>query len=862
MFYIEIKVALEVVLMKYTNNKTKEISFPLGGIGSGSIGLGGDGRFIDWEIYNKPNKGSLNGYTHFAVKAITKNKVITKILNGDLLKDYSGQFSQYSFGTGPTSATLAGFPHFKYVEFNGEFPFATITFSDDAFPGTVKLTAFNPFIPLNEDDSSIPAAFFNIEILNDTSDDIEYQVAFTVANPFKSAKNEYICKDGKHYIKLYQTALSEDEDGYGDLTVATDFENTLRQTYWYRGTWKDGIVTFWNEFNRKEDLAERNYNDLQAENFINLNYAEHATLCSKLNLAADSSNSVRFVLAWNVPNMHNYWSGNEEDRKTYWKNYYAVLFENSFASAEYSLSNFDRLYNETLTFKDTLFSSTLDEVVLDAVSSNISVLKSPTVFRLEDGTFYGWEGCYQNHGSCEGTCEHVWNYAYALCFLFPKLERSIREAEFKYATDESGLMHFRMTLPVGTVCYESKPCLDGQMGSVIKTYREWKISGDDAWIKEKWPIVKRIIDFSWSEENVFKWDMDKDGILEGRQHHTLDMELFGPSSWLEGLYVLALKLGSEIAEFVGENETAREYYALYENGKKFIKENLFSGEYFIHKVDITDEGILAGYDSTYPTDKYWNDEKGQIKYQVANGSSIDQMLAQWHSYILGGGDIFDTEQVQTALDSMMKYNFIPSMRDFANPWRVFCLNDEAGAVMCAYPDHIEKPAIPVPYCEETMTGFEYSFAGLLMAAGKIDDGIKVVKAVRNRYDGEKRNPWNEIECGSNYARTMASFAILPILSGFEFDLSSRHIGFAPKINKDAFKCLFSLGTGWGYYQNDNDAAKIKICAGELTLRSIALKNLDHVSKVFADGKEITFTFNSGNLIFDEITIKDSIEIKI
>ena len=261
-------------------------------------------------------------------------------------------------------------------------------------------------------------------------------------------------------------------------------------------------------------------------------------------------------------------------------------------------------------------------------------------------------------------------------------------------------------------------------------------------------------------------------------------------------------------------------------------------------------------------DTYWNDEKEQIKYQVATGSSIDQMLGQWHSYILGTGEIFDKDKIQIALDSMMKYNFIPSMRNFANPWRIFCLNDEGGAIMCGYPDTVEKPAIPVPYCEENMTGFEYSFAGLLFAAGKMEDGLKVVKAVRDRYDGEKRNPWNEIECGSNYARTMASFSFLPILSGFEFDLSKEHIGFTPKISKDNFKSLFSLGTGWGYFEIKEDCAIIKLCSGELTLSTISLKNLREISSVSIDGRETSFGFKNGVLTFDRTTLKDNIEIKL
>ena len=128
-----------------------------------------------------------------------------------------------------------------------------------------------------------------------------------------------------------------------------------------------------------------------------------------------------------MPNNYNYWKrytekdsdGNEKD--VTWKNYYAVLFGSSSEACRYSLSNWDSFYRKTSEYKNAVFSSSLPESVKEAAGSNVAVLKSPTVMRLEDGQFYGWEGVWENSGSCEGTCTHVWNYAYALCFLFPKL---------------------------------------------------------------------------------------------------------------------------------------------------------------------------------------------------------------------------------------------------------------------------------------------------------------------------------------------------------------------------------------------------------------------------------------------------------
>ena len=210
---------------------------------------------------------------------------------------------------------------------------------------------------------------------------------------------------------------------------------------------------------------------------------------------------------------------------------------------------------------------------------------------------------------------------------------------------------------------------------------------------------------------------------------------------------------------------------------------------------------------------------------------------------------------------MMQNNFKTSMRGFVNPWRIFSLNDESGSVICVYDEETEKPKIPIPYSEETMTGFEYSFAGLLCSQGKYEDGFKVVKAIRDRFDGEKRNPWNEFECGSNYARSMASYALIPILSGFEFDMPNKYIGFNPYI-KENFSAVWSLADGWGIFEIKNNSAKIQIIDGEITINSIGLKFCKEVKSVIIDGNTIDFKFENGIISFEETKISDKAEIII
>ncbi len=822
--------------MIYRDEKMNEISFPLGGIGSGSVGLAGNGLLVDWEIFNKPNKGSFNGFSFFAVKAETGGKVVdARILIGDKSPPYGGQGGGgfLGFGFGVSRSAMQGFPHFKKVEFEGEFPFATIRFADQKFPGRITEIAFNPFIPLNDRDSSIPAAFFAFDIKNTTKKKMVYSIAGMLKNPQFKAVHHFKETGDLRFLQLASEKWSETDVEFGDLTIAAQAQEFSVQRYAYRGSWFDNLGIFWRDLTSPGKFKPREYSDTG-------DFDDHGILAAHVELKPGETKQVRFVISWNYPNMTNYWSPEKCDcqgecKPKTWKNYYATIFKDSTYSAEYGLKNWDRLYVETLKFKKALFSSTVPSYVLDAVSANISILKSPTVLRLTDGSLYGFEGCHCNGGCCEGTCTHVWNYAYAAPFLFPALERSMRDLEYKYTMREDGKMGFRLQLPVGRAFQDWHACADGQFGGVIKAYREWKISGNDAWLRSNWEAIKKSIDFAWAKTNEDKWDADKDGVLEGRQHHTLDTELFGPNSYLTGFYLAALKAGAQIAEHFGEREKAEEYLCLFENGKTWVDKNLFNGEYYHQKVNVRDKSILESYkefDQKFGSVEafYWSDEHQELKHQVAGGCHCDQIIAQWHANLIGLGEIFDKKKVKKALKSIYKYNFKKNMRNFYNPCRIFALNDEAALVICDWPKG-QKPAVPLTYAEEAMNGFEYQAAIHMIQEGLVKEGLEVVKAIRDRYDGEKRNPWNEFECGSNYARSMASFALLPTLSGFQFDMPKNHIGFAPVNDPKNFTCFWSLDSAWGTYRRSGKKITLTVEYGELQLMSFSDYGLLKIKKI-------------------------------
>ncbi|MGI6240160.1 MAG: GH116 family glycosyl hydrolase, partial [Christensenellales bacterium] len=294
----------------------------------------------------------------------------------------------------------------------------------------------------------------------------------------------------------------------------------------------------------------------------------------------------------------------------------------------------------------------------------------------------------------------------------------------------------------------------------------------------------------------------------------------------------------------------------------FLNDELFNGEYYYHKVDLTDRAQLERYANlgdwgTRALD-YYNPETGELKYQIGDGLIIDQALAQWHANLMGLGEIYEPGKLKTALQSLYKHNFKPEMRAFCNPCRVFSLNGEAGTIMCAYPEGAKKPAISVPYCEETMTGFEYAAAGLFIMEGMTDEGERMIEAVRDRYDGKKRNPFNEIECGNNYARTMAAFALTAIYAGYVGDAARGHMRFHPVKSGD-FRGMWFLGGAWGTIEIGG-GARLSVEGGALSLQSIELPFVPRSIEI--DGVSTPFTaegtradFRKRMVIAREITLK-------
>ncbi len=182
---------------------------------------------------------------------------------------------------------------------------------------------------------------------------------------------------------------------------------------------------------------------------------------------------------------------------------------------------------------------TLPAEVKDAVSANLTILKSPTVLRQHDGRFWAWEGCRDDEGSCYGTCTHVWNYAQALPHLFPEMERGVREMEFHEGQGEDGQQQYRIPLPIAVSPRLFDAAADGQLGTIIKAHRDWRLCGDTGWSRALWPRVR-------AQPGLLHRRLgpsDREGVLAEPHHNTYDIEFWGANGMSTSFYLRRARRG-------------------------------------------------------------------------------------------------------------------------------------------------------------------------------------------------------------------------------------------------------------------------------------------------------------------------------
>ena len=815
----------------FTGEQLREIAFPLGGIGTGTVSLGGRGELRDWEIFNRPAKGHNLPLTFFSLWCQPDGgPTISRILERQL-------FPPFVADHGLPPWNVAGLPRLEEATFVGTYPTADLSFHDSTLPLQVSLETFNPFTPHDDRLSGMPVAIFLWRLTNPGPAPVDATLAYSQYNAvgydgveilrrgrrhptFGGNLNAWTERDAVRGLVMSRPGFDETHPGAGTLAVATPWTDVTFSERWERSGWFDDLQNFWDDF-RTDGLLPSISDPTPSP----AGETDVGSLGLRARIAPGETVVLPIVVAWHFPNLINYWGPNETltGQKVVgqrMRNWYAGQWPDAWTAASDACQHLAELTAKTHQFRDELFASTLPDEVVDAASSQMSIIRTTTGLRTDDGRFHGFEGCDDNAGCCPMNCTHVWNYEQTLAFLFPRLERTMRLTDYGINTLADGEQKFRTMLPLQTgVVWNYVAAADGQMGTILKLYREWQLSGDDEFLRRLWPPAKLSLRYAWT-----LWDPDRDGVMEGEQHNTYDVEFYGPNTMCGALYLGALRAAEEIARYLGDPD-ADEYARIYASGRERLDRELWNGEYYEQHVRMPEptEVQKAKYPQRHPPGVRADEQ--EPRYQYGSGCLTDQLLGQWFAHVVGLGYLLDADHVRGAAQAIFKHNFRRSLAAHESCQRAYALNDEACLLQCSWPRG-GRPRYPFPYADECWTGAEYAAAALLLYEGELDAGLEIVRAVRARHDGIRRNPWDEFECGHHYARALSSWSLLLALEGFLYRAPERRIQFAPRLHADDFRCLFSTGTAWGRFEQQAHAgeqtATITVLGGSLALRRVDL----------------------------------------
>ena len=833
-------------------DKLKYIGMPVSGICTGRVYLGGDGQLWSWDIFNVSmlDPGDDGGHRFYinpqAQQKRFENGFGLKIKQGD--KEYFRALNKNGFSD---------------ITFEGEYPIGNVTYNDATLPVSASLKAYSPFIPTDADNSGLPITVLEYTVTNKSTQNIQVEINGWLQNMScfltgKGKQGSHIntIESGEDYTRLVCSSSNQDKDklaDWGSMTL-TLLENG-------KGSALANELKGLNFFSAKRKKLEAK---------SKLGNKLVGSVSKSVTLQKGEKKTFTYLLSWNFPNVHLWNEAHPWKNKENLRHYYYSKFKDAKAVSNYVIKN-PWLLSATKDWRNNWYDSSLPKWFLDRTFLNVSTLATNVCVRFDDltddpdneGRFYAMEGLHKGHG----TCTHVFHYEQALGRVFPNLARQLREQiDLGLSFKDNGIIGYRGEMSNMGLHDGRGYAIDGHAGTIMRIYREHTMAPDMAFLSNNWHKIKKSIQYMIDHDKEKTGEAD--GILEGIQYNTLDRIWYGKITWISGLYAASLKAGAQMAYEMKDKAFGKKCTQIAKLAFNNMSEELFDGEYFIQKLD----------------PEHLDAPNSNI------GCHTDQLLGQYWASQVGLGYILPKYQVQTALSSIMKYNYVDTYGDYLASAEIpikrwYADDDEPGVIMCTFPKggtdkapgkiNNEWEKLVVGYFSEVWTGQEHQLAAALISEGLIEEAFKVEKAVHKRYTPERRNPYNEIEFGNHYTRAMSGYAPFISASGYTYNGPKRVIGFNPKIDADDFKSAFISANGWGSYEQKNSISsqevKLQLNYGSLKLQQVNLQNISKrkVSKVNVlinnkkvkahfkiQGEHLSINFNEIELKKDDILFFD------
>ncbi|WP_327001625.1 non-lysosomal glucosylceramidase [Dactylosporangium sp. NBC_01737] len=794
-------------MKRYSGDARRAVAFPLGGFGTGHVALGGDGALRQWQLSGVANHLGFVPDSFFAlrVSSLEPPADVVRLLRAAPLPPHPHPAPNVNDADVPDADRLPPWPTVQSTSMEVAYPFADVTYTDEALPVAVAMSAFTPFVPLDSHASALPLVRYRFTVTNTSTEfrhgwllgTLQNAVGWDGVTPIDGTRgagyggnvNRLLRRPGQTGVLMDHPGLDEDDAAHGEMLLWTDAPAAALP----RAHSAEAMLRFVETAKLVTPIQLGDYSDAAMRAAVAAGVSPQraptgpspaghtwdAAVAAAFALQPGETATIDVVHAWWFPNRYaefdRFGPQHPYTRSRFWVgNHYATRFGGALDVLDAYLADRERLDTASRAWADAVRHSDLPPALRETVSAQGTLVRSPALFRTADGHAYGFEGALGAStrnwngdvgGSCPLNCNHVFNYEQALSRLFPDVGRDLRDTELAAQAPDGAVPH-RVVLPRYlpplhgvAIGGPERPALDGMLGAVLKTYRSVLDGAGDDWLRGHWPALRRLMAHVGDT-----WDPDGDGVLEGDQPVTYDISLHGPNMFVGGLWLAALLAMHRMAAIV-EPAAAAAFLDRFTIGRDTYDKLLWNGEFYAQP----------------PTGE---------AYDFGRGCLSDQLLGQWWAHQLDLGHILPADRVRTALASIVRYNLRTGFGEHG--YRVFADGDETGLVVCSWP-HGGRPAIPLRYCDEVWTGVEYQVAAHCLYEGMHEEATAILTGLQQRYDGTRRNPFNEVECGDHYVRAMAGWSMLDAYTGFHYDAVTRTL----RVGARPGRFPFVAGTAWG-----------------------------------------------------------------
>ena len=761
----------------------------LGGVGTGGFELRQDGRFYNWNIFNNAPYGVGPGLGERCAHALffmVKYQVAGQQPRMKILQIPDG----HDVGSMPSQ--LFSYPWMSGVEqiaYEASFPFSRLRFTDPEMPLIIDLEAFSPFIPHDVKNSSLPAAIFTFSIRSTSPKPVQVQLIATQQNLIghdvtrKRFTGRTETTADSVLVEMGAELVDPAHDSWGTQALASLTGDSRYHMGWdHRHPFMERVIAdaIWPS---EDAVSSRNYGKDQATGEPLACGVMKSTLAVSRKLKPRGLLDHTFVVSWHLPNRYARQLEAEKGTPRRLEGYYYSNFFGSASEvANYVKSHLPDLTAKTRLFHKSFFASTAPSYLLDQVNSHLNTFITSSRF-TRDGSFGVQEGLTEDkHWGPLATIDVSLYGAVPVTILFPELDQAMMRAHARLQKSSGEVAH-GIDWHFGRV--DAHEAVHGRLDLpaqyVLLAIRGALWTGDDAYLREMWPSVKRALDYVLRERDA---NGDRLPDMGGAMCSYDNFPMYGAASFVSSLWLAALAHAVMAAKRLGDQPAQGRYGKCLEEGRAAFESKLWNGRYY----------------------RLYNDVGG-VRGDCDEGCLTDQLIGQWTMRLAGLGDLVDHGRVQAALRHIVKNN--------ARYW---------GHTNCSWPGKkFLVPLDPNNWGDQGNTcwsGTELAFAALLISEGLVDDGLRIVRQVDDRYRLEGLY-FDHQEYGGHYYRPMSSWALLHALLGLEILYGV--VTFAPRVKAPRGKLLWATPDGYGHYEFSATRVTIRVVSGSLKARQLRVR---------------------------------------